>query len=98
MVQADQRSRFGQSVALDHGVSQAMPEFFGLAIKRGAAADHGPELPSELAAQTAKGPPAPQKMLAPGCGVAGSKILAAAINGTVLEIAFDLLLQRLDHA
>src|ERR1019366_1319024 len=64
MVQADQRSGFGQAVALDHGVSQAMPEFFGLEIERGPTADHGPEFPSELAADVAESPPASQKMLA----------------------------------
>src|SRR5208282_1066414 len=103
MVQADQRRGFGQSVSLDDGVSQAMPEFFGRAVEGGAAADHGPKLPSEAAAQVAEGPPAPQKVLAPGGGVAGGKILAtAAAIGTVIatdiEIAFDFLLQRLDHA
>src|ERR1019366_9647186 len=77
----------------------AMPEFFGVAIEGGAAADHGPELPSEPAAQVAEVPPAPQKVLAPGGGVTRGKILAAAtVICTVLEIAFDLLLQRLDHA
>src|ERR1019366_9626321 len=95
MVQADQRSRLGQSVALDDGVSQAMPEFFGLAIESGATTDHGPEFPSELAAQIAEGPPAPQKVLALGRFVARGKILA---DASVLKIAFDLLLQRLNHA
>src|ERR1019366_2569212 len=95
MVQADQRSCFGQAVTLDHGVSQAMPEFFGLAIEGGATADHGPEFPSELATQIAESPPAPQKVLALGCFVARGKTLA---DASVLKIAFDLLLQRLDHA
>src|ERR1035441_7684380 len=94
MVQADQRSGFGQAVALDHGISQAMPEFFSLAIEGGAAADHGPEFPSELAADVAEGPPASQKMLALGGIEARGKILAGASG---LEIAFDLLLQRLDQ-
>src|SRR5260370_40250464 len=64
MVQADQRSRLGQSVSLDHGVSQAMPEFFGFAIEGGAAAAHGPELPSELAAHVPKAHPPPPDVLA----------------------------------
>src|SRR5208282_5257621 len=88
------------------GVSQAMPEFFGFAIKSGAAADHGPELPSELAAQIAKRPPAPQKMLAGGCGVTrgkfrvltGRSLAGTQASETSVEVAFDLLLQRLDHA
>src|SRR6266478_902197 len=75
-----------------------MPEFFSLAIESGAAADYGPEFPSELAAQIAEGPPAPQKVLAFGSGVARRKILAATATNVSVEIPFDLLLQRLDHA
>ena len=78
-------------------VSEAMPEFFGFAIEGGAAADHGPELPSELAAQVAECPPASQEVLAFGCGEARGEILAGG-RVAVFEIAFDLLLQRLDHA
>ena len=95
MVQTDQRSGFGQAVALDHGVSQAMPEFLGLSIEGGAAADDGPELPSEPAAQGAESPPAAQKVLAFGSGIARGKALTGA---GIFQIAFDLLLQRLDHA
>src|SRR5260370_16793039 len=77
-----------------------MPEFFGLGIESGAAADDGPEFPSELAAQVAEGPPAQQKVLAFGRSVAGSKILAGTTRTAKasVEIAFDFLLQRLDHA
>ena len=84
-----------KSVSLDHGVSQAMPEFFSLAIESGAAADHGPELPSELAAQVAEGPPAAQEVLVCRCGVARGKILA---DAGVFHIAFNLLLERFNHA
>src|SRR5258708_32442653 len=88
-----------------------MPEFFGLAIEGGAAADHGPELPSELAAQVAKGPPAPQKVLAFGGRVARGKILAACVvtglcpvvegqspaTNAFVRVEVDLPLQRLEH-
>src|ERR1039458_3900966 len=85
------------------GVSWAMPESCGLAFEGGAAADHGPKLPSEAAAQVAEGPPAAQKVLALGSSVARGKILATApaigaVVTTDIEIAFDFLLQRLDHA
>ena len=72
-----------------------MPEFFGLTIEGGATADDGPELPSELAAQVSESPPAVQKVLALGGGVTGGKALTGA---GIFQIAFDLLLQRLDHA
>ncbi len=100
MVQADQRSRLCQSISLDHGVSQAMPEFLRFAIQRGAPADHGPELPSEPTTHIPEGPPAPQKVLPFGCGITRGKILAATTRAikACVEIAFDLLLQRLDHA
>src|SRR5208337_571157 len=105
------------------------PEFLGRAVEGGAAADYGPELPSELAAQVAEGPPAPQKVLALGGGVTHGKtarvvtglcpVLAGPFGSaqgrlrfvlagrspattqaskTFVCIAFDLLLQRLDHA
>src|SRR5260370_34154518 len=77
-----------------------MPEFFGLGIESGTAADDGPEFPSELAAQVAEGPPAQQKVLAFVRIVAGSKILAGTTRTAKasVEIAIDFLLQRLDHA
>src|SRR5882672_728882 len=94
MIQADQRRGFRQPVSLDHGISQSMPEFFGIAIEGRAAADHGPKLPSKLAANVAERPPAPQKVLALSRCVAPCELLAPS---AVFEIAFDLLLQRLDH-
>src|SRR5580698_2403869 len=95
MVQADQRSGLGQSVSLNNSVAEPMPEFFGLAIKRGAAADHSPEFPSELASHLTKRPPATQKMLTLGSSVTHSKAFAV-VN--VIKVAFDLLPERLDHA
>src|SRR5271165_2703637 len=92
MIQADQRSCFGQPVSLNHGVSQAMPEVFSVAIESSAAADYGPEFPSELAANSAKRPPATQKVLVRGRGVARGKAIAAT-RITLLDVAFELVLQ-----
>src|SRR5208282_2314299 len=64
MVHADQRSRLGQTVALNHGIAHAIPEFFGLGIEGRAARNERPEFPAEAAADRAKNPPAPQKMFA----------------------------------
>ncbi len=95
MVQADERSSFGESVALDDRVAEAMPEFFGFAIERGAAADDRQEFPPKLAANAAEGPPAAQEVLVRGARVIGGERLAAA---ACFQIAFDLLLERVDQA
>src|SRR5258706_2152925 len=94
MIQADQRRRLRQPVSLDHCISQPIPEFFGFAVERCAPADHRPELPSKLAPNMAERPPATQEVLAGSCGVAFGELLA---TSAVLEIALDLLFQRLDH-
>src|SRR6201987_346754 len=44
MIHADQRSGLGESVALNHGVSQAPPELFRVAVERRAARNECPEL------------------------------------------------------
>src|SRR5258708_26094491 len=95
MIQAYEGSRLRQAVSLNHRISQAMPEFFRVAVERRAAADHRPEFPSKLTADIAEGPPAAEKVLTRAGRVEPSKPLALS---AVVKIAFDLLLQRLDHA
>ena len=95
MVQADQRRGFRQPIALDHGVSQAMPELLGFRIERRASADHCPEFPAKLPSDLAEGPPAAQEMLAFRPAIAFCKLIAPA---AVFEVALHLLLQRLEHA
>ena len=64
IVDADQRSRFGEAVSLDDGEAEASPEFFAFAVEGGAAGDEGPEFPSELAVNAAEDPPAAQEVFA----------------------------------
>src|SRR5580692_10273984 len=71
-----------------------MPELFGLPVQRRTTADHRPELPTELPPHIAKCPPAPQKVLRLGRREAGRKCVA---RSRIVQITFDLLLQRLDH-
>src|SRR5262249_39969275 len=64
MVEGDQRSGFSQAVTLNDDKAEASPELFGFGIERGAARDEGPELPTKLAVNAAKTPPAADEMLA----------------------------------
>src|SRR5207302_337027 len=63
MVDADQRRRLCQPVTLNDRVPQSSPELLGFTIQCGAPRDKRPELPSELAADAAKNPPAMEKVL-----------------------------------
>ena len=63
MVHADDRSGFGETVALNYGVTHPSPELFGHAVERRTAADKCPELPSELAMNAPEDPPAEEKVL-----------------------------------
>src|ERR1700694_2891194 len=95
MVHAYERRGFGEAIALNRGVSQASPEFFGVAVESGAAGDEGPELPSKLAMDAAEDPPAVQEVFA----FSGSELLPELFCMTlVFEITFDLLFERLKHA
>ena len=95
MVHADQRRGFGQAVALNGGVSEASPEFFGVAVERGAAGDECPEFPSELAMDAAENPPAMQEVFAFG----SSKRLPELFCVTfIFEIALDFLFEGLQYA
>src|SRR4051812_3487519 len=90
MVDADQRRRLRQSIALNDGVSQAAPEFFGFGVESGAACDKRPELPSKLAADSAEDPPAVEKMFV-------LRICETLAKGfdlvSVFQVALDFLLQ-----
>src|SRR5262249_13898157 len=90
-----ERSGFRESVSLDHGVTEPMPEFFGRAVEGCAAADHRPEFPSEAAADGAKRPPPAEEMLGLGTLVVAFELSAPA---GLIEIALNFLLQRFDHA
>ena len=94
MIHADQRSRLREPVALNHRVSQPIPEFLGLAVESRAARDHRPEFPAKLPANRAEGPPAAQKMLR-------LRSREFVVKGFDLPLTFqlplDLLLQRLQH-
>ena len=76
MIEADERSGLGESVALHDGISEAMPEFFRARIERGSPADDGEEFPAELAANAAEGPPAAEEVLRGGAGIIGGERLA----------------------
>ena len=71
VVHAYERRGFGEAVALNGGVAEASPEFFGVAVEGGAAGDEGPEFPSELTMDAAEDPPAVQEVFAFG----GAKLL-----------------------
>ena len=68
MIDADDGSSLGETVALNNGEAQTRPECFGFAIERRAAGDEGPEFPTHLAMNAAEDPPTPQEMLAFGSG------------------------------
>src|SRR5260370_7388139 len=94
IVDADQRSSFRQAVSLDDREAQASPKFFGFAVKDGAAADEGPELPPELAMDTAESPPAAQEVLTSRSCEIFSK---PGQTMGVFQVAFDFFFQRLEH-
>src|SRR5579863_5173177 len=50
MVHADQRRRLRQSIALDRGIAQPVPEFLGFAVERRSSRNKCPEFPAEPAA------------------------------------------------
>ena len=62
MIHADERSGFGEAIALNRGVAEAVPELFRCGRKRGATRNDRPEFPAEPAANRSKAPPALQKM------------------------------------
>ena len=95
MIHADDGSRFGQPVALDGGVSQASPEFFGHAVERGPSGNECPELPAELAMHAPEDPPAVEEMLSLRRLKPPPKIFQPAF---IFQIALDFLFQRLQHA
>src|ERR1019366_3805836 len=94
MVHADQRSRLGQPISLDRRIAEPSPELLSLAVERGAAGNKCPELPAELPANFAKRPPESQVVLLLGWLKPPPASLPLS---AVLQIAFDLLLQRLQH-
>ena len=80
---------------MNGGVSEASPEFFGVAVEGGAAGDEGPEFPSELAMDAAENPPAMQEVFAFG----GAKFLPELFCMTfVFEIALDFFFEGLQYA
>ena len=80
---------------MNDGVAQASPEFFSVAVKRGAAGDESPEFPSELTMDAAEDPPAMQEVFAFRSAKLLPELFATAL---VFEIAFDLLFEGLQHA
>src|SRR5579859_6858717 len=95
MIDADKRCRFCQSISLNHGVSQPPPELFCVFVKRGPAADESQEFPSELSANAAEDPPAPQKVFLLCIDkTPAEKLLPASI----VQIALYFLFQRLEHS
>src|SRR5262252_9218041 len=94
MVHADQRGCFGESVSLNCRVPQTPPELFGFGVQRRTAGDEGEELPSEPAPDCAKDPPTMQEVLV---FCFAESFLECRHFPAVFEIAFYLLLQRLEH-
>jgi hypothetical protein len=95
MVDADQRGCFSETVTLNHGKSQPGPECLRFQIQRGTARNKGPELPPEPAMDTAKAPPAFNKVFSPG----RFKLLVKPVQLVLrLEIELDLFLQCFQNA
>ena len=90
MIDADERSRFSQPVALDHCITHASPESFRLAVERSATADERPELPTKLAVNPAQGPPAAQEMFARSSTKSLAEFLEFAFE---FEVAFNPVFQ-----
>ena len=79
---------------MNGSVAEASPKFLRVAVKGGAAGDEGPEFPSELTMDAAEDPPAVQKVFAFRRSKLLPELLATAL---VFEIAFDFLLEGLQH-
>src|SRR5215475_3847084 len=92
MVQADERSGFGQTVPLDDGEAKLPPEHFCLAVEGSTAGNESPELTAKLPVDVAKHPPAAEKVLALGFAQSFVKLHEEAM---VVEIALDLFFERL---
>src|SRR5579862_7227664 len=95
MIHAHDGSRLRQPIALDGGVSQPSPEFLGYAVERSSAGNECPEFPAKPAMHAPKDPPAMQEVFALGGPEPPLKILEPAF---IPQVAFNLLLQRLQHA
>src|ERR1700730_14522262 len=95
MVHTDQRSRFRQSVSLDHGVAQASPELFSIPIQRGAARNESPEFPAEPAMDMPEPPPPAQKVFALGPAETLPKVIQSPF---FFQISFHFMLQRLQYS
>src|ERR1700722_200686 len=75
MIHTDQRCSLGEAVALDSGVTEAIPELFGVAVERRTSRNECPKLPPETAANGAENPPAAQEVLALGSAKAFLEIV-----------------------
>src|ERR1700747_897252 len=95
MIDADERRGLGKPVTLNHGESEASPEFLRDTIERCSTGDEGPEFPSKLAMNMAKGPPAAEKVL----DFSGSEGLTKFVQSPMIfQIAFNFFFERLQHA
>src|SRR5712691_5733334 len=99
MIHADQRRSLRQPISLNRGVAQSIPELFGLSIQCGASADKRPKFPAKLPANVAKDPPPTQEVLSFRRAEPPPKALdlPPAFGRTIFQIAFNLLLQRLQN-
>src|SRR5262249_4237911 len=56
MIEADERSRFGHTVTLHHGIADSLKKILGVRCKRGTAANESPKLPPQAPVNAAKAP------------------------------------------
>src|SRR5580698_458569 len=95
MIHANQRSRLGQAISLDHSKSEPPPKFFALRIERSPSRDERPEVPTKLLMNPAKDDPPAQKMFT----LCNDEILLECCPlSAVFQVALHLLLQRLQDS
>src|ERR1700733_5069999 len=95
MIHANQRSRLGQAISLDHSKSEPPPKFFALRIERSPSRDERPEVPTKLLMNPAEDDPPAQKMFTL---CSDEFLLESCPLSAVFQVALDLLLQRLQDS
>ena len=95
MVQTDERGGFCHAVTLNHGVPQAVPEFFRPFGQRRASGNESPEFPTQQRMDAPESPPAQKKVSLLGACDIFAKSFRPAI---ALELAQNFALQRFDKS
>src|SRR5262245_31268646 len=91
MVDCNDWTRLGQSVALNYGKPELAPELFNLGFYARAPSDKGPKLPSESSVDPAKSPPA--------CNDAGNSFrLGCRQSDFFRKMPLDFVAQGFEHS